>query len=123
MNKCSGNINLLALKNVKMEVKGKSGMVKGIFIPIDVNHLEVRDQDKVPKLNLNFSIVPTPDKDQDGFIGQQGAKPWKDCTDEEKEAIKALPILGNVKEWGQSDGVNNQVSDETFTPESNNLPF
>lgn len=123
MNKCSGSINLLALKNVKMEVKGKNGMVQGIFIPIEINNLEVRNKDKTPKLNLNFSIVPTPDKDQDFFIGQQGAKQWKDCTDEEKEAIKLLPILGNGKEWGQSDGVNNQVSDKTFTPESDGLPF
>lgn len=122
MNQCSGNINLLALIHAKYEVDGKNGKVKGIFIPIEINNLEVRDNDKIPKLNLNFSIVPTPDKDQDGFIGQQGAKQWKDCTDEEKEAIKLLPILGNVKEWGQSDGVNNQVSEETFTP-TDSLPF
>ena len=121
MNKCSASINLLALKNVKMEVKGKSGMVKGIFIPIEINHLEVRDKDKTPKLNIKFNIVPTPDKDQDGFIAQQGLKKWSEMTDQEKEV--KLPILGNIKEWGASDGVNNQVSTETFTPESDDLPF
>ncbi len=122
MKKTSGNINLLALHHAKMEVNGKSGKVKGIFVPIEINCLEDRHEDKTPKLNINFNIVPTPDKDQDGFIGQQGNVKWSDATDEQKEKFNNLPILGNVKEWGQSDGVNNAVSDETFKP-TDHLPF
>lgn len=122
MNKTSGNINLLALIHAKMEVDGKEGKVKGIFIPIEINCLEDRDKDKIPKLNINFNIVPTPDKDQDGFIGQQGNIKWSDASPEQQEKFNTLPILGNVKEWGPSDGVNNAVSDETFKP-TDKLPF
>lgn len=124
MNKTSGDINLLALKHVKMEVDGQNGKVAGIFIPIEINCLEDRPNDKTPKLKINFNIVPTPDKDQDGFIGQQGNIKWSDTTDEQKEIFNNLPILGNVKEWGQADGVNNAVSDKTFVPgDGNKLPF
>ena len=127
MNKTSGNINLFALQHVKMELPSgidKGKMVQGIFIPIEVNCLEHRKEDKVPKLNILFNTVPTPNKDQDGFIGQQGNVKWKLATDAQKEIFNNLPILGNVKEWkGTSDGVNNEASNETFTPQSDDLPF
>ena len=36
----TGSINLAALTHVEMEVKGKNGQVKGVFIPLEVNKME-----------------------------------------------------------------------------------
>lgn len=126
----SGSIALTKLKHVPFEMKGQSGkMVKGIFIPIEANHLTVgKEKEGANPIYININIIVKNETDeygQNGFISQQGNIKWSDCTDEQKEIFKNLPILGNVKDWlaGSGDDNSGAASTETFTPESNDLPF
>lgn len=130
--KMSGSIALTKLVHVPFEMTGQSGnKVKGIFIPIEPNHLVVgKVKDGVTPLYLPISMVFKDERDengQDGFFSQQGNVPWKDATDEQKELFNKLPILGNFIDWtrGQnSDDNSGSASTETFTPDSTKpLPF
>lgn len=137
-----GSIALDRLIHVKMEKKGKSGMVKGLFIPLDANKLEEHSYDsqngKVNEIQLPVRVIVKDEQDkygQNGFIAKAiGSKTYKDATDEEKKAFgdssneetkKLTPILGNVKDFssgGAKQNQSNAVSEETFG-ENDDLPF
>jgi len=123
----SGSIALTKLKHVIMEKKGKSGMVKGLFIPIDVNYLKT---DKNGALYININVVVNDEANeykQHGFISQQGNKKWGDCSDEEKETFKKLPYLGNLKDFSGDRTANDNsgaASTEQFSADGDDdLPF
>lgn len=100
----SGQIELTKLKSVILEKKGQSGMVRGIFIPIEQNYL---DEFQPGRLALNINIVTHEEKDKygnDGFIGYRvGSETYKNATEAQKEEFKKLPILGNFKDFSSSE--------------------
>lgn len=122
----SGSIALTKLIHVPYEVKGKSGkMVKGIFIPIEPNHLV---EGKEGALYANINVVIKDEEDQygqHGFISQTvDSKVYKAATDAEKEEFKKLPILGNLKDFsGGGNDNSGAASTNVFTPDSDDLPF
>ena len=128
----SGSITLTKLVHVAFEVdssKEKGKKVKGIFIPIEPNYLVVgKEKEGKTPLYLPVNIIMHEERNengQDGMISQQGNVKWKEATDEQKEIFNKLPILGNVIDWsrGNHDENSGAASTETFTPQSNDLPF
>jgi len=122
----SGSIALTKLVHVKMEVKGKSGKVEGIFVPTKANHLV---KGKEGALYMPARIYLRDEEDQYGqmgFISQSvDSKEWKAASDEEKELLKKLPILGNIKDFSSTpdDATGDAGGGETFSPEADDLPF
>lgn len=116
----SGQIELTKLKSVILEKKGQTGMVRGIFIPIEQNIL---DEFLPGRIGLPISIVVHDEKDRydnDGFIGQKvSTEVYKSASDEQKEAFKALPILGNIRSFAKTD---NTPPAQTVD-DSTDLPF
>lgn len=139
-----GSIALDRLIHVKMEKKGKSGMVKGLFIPLEANKLEehsyqLKDGTRVNEIQLPVRVIVKDEQDkfgQNGFIAKAiGSKTYKAATSEQQEAFKdsnneetkkLTPILGNVKDFSSGgapqQNQSNAVSDETFD-ENDDLPF
>ena len=100
MTKYSGSIALTKLKHVLMTKKNKKGKkITGLFIPVKENYL-VPGKDGAYYLSVNI-VTKTPQDDygQNGFVSQNGNKKWSDSSEKEKEAFKALPILGNIKNF------------------------
>lgn len=123
----SGSIDLTKLTHVMMDKKGKDGNpVKGIFIPIEINHLEVKD--KAVYLGVRATVKDETDQyGQNGFISKtvKRDKKWSEMSDAEKEAEKGLtPILGNLKDFSMSSG-NDAAGAATSAPigEDDDLPF
>ena len=126
----SGDIALTKLIHVAMEVKGKNGPVKGIFIPIEQNCLVVgKEKDGKTPIYMPIQLVfhdQRNDNGHDGFISQKGNIKWKEATEEQKKKFNELPILGNFIDWSkgaESNDTGGAVSDKVFTPESDDLPF
>ncbi|MCZ4244933.1 hypothetical protein [Pedobacter punctiformis] len=121
----SGSIALTKLTHVMMEKKGKTGMIKGIFIPIELNALETKDD----AVYLPIRVTAKDETDsyrQNGFISKsvKRAKKWSEMTEAEKEAEKALtPILGNLKDFSMVGG--NDAAGAASGPvgEDDDLPF
>jgi hypothetical protein len=116
----SGSITLSKLKSVITERKGKSGdMVKGIFIPFDVNFLTVKENSVY--MDVNIHVNEQPDKyDQDGFISHRAPSAlYKAATDAQKEEMKKLPILGNFRDFS-----GNTSNDSTSSVDADSdVPF
>lgn len=125
----NGSIALTKLVHVKMEKKGKSGMVKGLFIPIDVNYLE-SDEKGAVYLPVRVRVTDAQDEyKQNGFISKSiGSTTYKNASDEKKEMFKEkqneiTPILGSIKDFSNSGGeTSGAASEETFS-EDDDLPF
>ena len=122
-----GSIALTKLTHVITERKVKSGMVKGIFIPIDINALETKDN--AVYLPVRVTVKDETDAyGQNGFIGKtvKTSKKWSEMTEAEKESQKALtPILGNIKDFSIGAGANDTsgaASPDTLA-EDDDLPF
>jgi len=123
----SGSIALTRLQHVIMEKNGQGGkIVKGIFIPIDINHLETKD-------NAVYLPVRITVKDEADTYGQHGFiaksvkrdKKWSEMSEADKEAEKGLtPILGNIKDFGSNASANDSAG-AAGPPidETEDLPF
>jgi hypothetical protein len=123
--KFSGSIALTKLVHVIMTKKNKKGdKIKGLFIPIKENCLVEGKEDAV---YLALSVVtktPQDDFGQNGFIAQNGNKKWSECSEKEKEKFKALPILGNIKDFEDHQGSANDTSGKKGDiDEDDDLPF
>ena len=120
MSLITGSINLAALTHVKMEVKGKSGQVKGVFIPLDVNKIQEHEKGGVFLNVVGFEMKE--EKDWATHIVKQSLS--KEVREKmSKEELEAMPILGNLKASDdQPTAVNNNAAEEkTFTPEDDLL--
>lgn len=108
----TGSLALSKLKHVILEKKGKTGTIKGIFIPIEANKLT---EGKEGAVYMGIRGVMKDEKDQyknNGWIASSPnmGKKWSDLSDAEKEESKALsPILGNVKVWGSDNSSNDNT--------------
>ncbi len=97
----SGSLALSKLKHKIINVKNeKQGDIKGIFIPIAMNHL-VEGKHNALYLPVRVITHSEPDKyGQHGFVAQSvDSKVWKEASEAQKEAFKSLPILGNIKDF------------------------
>jgi hypothetical protein len=123
MKNYSGSIALTKLVSVELEMKGKDGPVKGLFIPFAKNY--ITQKDGAAYLSINVAVHDSPDKfGQDGFIAHKmDSETYKAMDKEEAKALK-LPILGNFKNFagGTKSDASGVASDECLTPESD-LPF
>ena len=117
----TGSIALSKLVTVITERKGKNGMVKGLFIPFDLNYLTVKE--KAVYLNLRVGIADEPDQHgQIAMITQSvDSAIYKVASDEKKEELKKLPILGNLKDWSVSSSNSDDAAQEIG--ETDDLPF
>lgn len=98
----SGSIALTKLKHVVRKMKNLAGQsVDCIIIPCDSNHL-VKGNNGAYYLNVRIRTTEEPDQyEQHGFISQSvDSKTYKEATEEQKEYFKTLPILGNIKDFG-----------------------
>lgn len=125
----TGSLALSKLKHVIMEKKGKSGVVKGIFIPIDANKLT---EGKEGAVYLGIRGVLKDEKDQyenNGFVAVSPnmGKKWSELSEDQKEQSKALsPIIGNVRVWdnaGTSSNDNAGAASAQVLSEEEELPF
>ena len=114
----SGSIELTKLKSAVVELNGKSGKVRGVFIPIEDNY--ATEKDGRVYLDVNVRVGDVPDKyGQEGFIAHRaGSAIYKAADDVAKEALKKLPILGNFKSFAPKDAPNSielgDVSGDSF---------
>jgi hypothetical protein len=127
MTKYSGSIALTKLKHVVMNKKGKKGKkITGLFIPVKENYL-VPGKDGAYYLSVNI-VTKTPQDDygQNGFVSQNGNKKWSECSEKEKNAFKALPILGNIKNFDDSQSTSQADTSgaaSSAIDEEDDLPF
>lgn len=121
MSNIFGSINLAAFKHVEMETKGKSGMVKGIFIPLEANKLEKHEKGGI-YFNIAAFQMKEPKEYATHIVKQSLPKEVREkMTDEEKNAE---PLFGNLKvSSGEPTPANNDAGEgKVFKPEDN-LPF
>jgi hypothetical protein len=121
----SGSIALTKLVHVMMDAKGKSGPVRGIFIPLQANLLT--EKDGAVYMSVKVKVKEEQDQyKQNGFISKTtDTAIWKTLDDAGKEAAKALsPILGNIKDWsGGSANDSAGAASDTVLDETDDLPF
>ena len=111
-------INLSELKHVITSRKGKSGEVKGIFIPLEVNHLEQNQKNGNVYLNMVAFEMREPKEWADHIIKQSLPLEVREAmTDEDKQNE---PILGNLQ-TGAGSVSSGPVSVEV--DEDDDLPF
>lgn len=121
----SGSIALTKLTHVMMEKKGKTGMIKGIFIPIELNGLETKED----AVYLPIRVTAKDETDsygQNGFIAKsvKRSKKWSEMTEAEKESEKGLtPILGNLKDFSMGGGNDAAGAASAPVSEDDDLPF
>ena len=118
-------LNLAILKHKVLELKGKSGMVKGIFIPIEANHL----YHSVEKGNVYLDLVgfditkPAEGQKDTHLVKQSFSKEIREkMTEEEK---KAVPVIGNhtVLGSGGSAAAPQTMDDPLDSGDMDELPF
>lgn len=124
----SGSLALTKLRNRIIEVKNKNKQsVTGLFIPIDDNHLV---KGKNGALYLPIRVITHNEADkygQHGFVAQTvDSETWKQASDEQKDAYKMLPILGNIKDFdafaGDLSGTMEDIPDQTID-DSDDIPY
>lgn len=119
MNNLSTKLNLAALKHTRKLLKGASGEIDCLIIPIKENNLFVGDKGLYLDLN-HFPIKSPAEGQKDSHLVKQSLPKelLEKMSDEEK---KAMPILGNTKEWGSIGSSEAQLA--APIPEDQSLPF
>ncbi len=122
MSNISIKINLRQLKSAVRKMKGVSGDVECLIIPIDQNHLVKGEKGVYLDMQAYELKEKKADRKDTHLIKQSLPKEVFDAmTDEEK---KTTPIIGNLVVWGYSEPapVNVEIA-ETQPGESDDLPF
>jgi hypothetical protein len=122
----SGSIALTKLQHVVMEKKGKSGMIKGLFVPLDANMLSIDDKGAV-YMPVNVKVRSEADQyGQHGFVSKTiDSKIYKTLDEAGKAKAKELsPILGNIKDFNiGSSNDNDGAMASGVVSEEDDLPF
>lgn len=116
----NGSIALTKLpQSVIIEKKGKSGIIRGIFLPIEGNHLT--EKDGAVYMDVRVTVRGETDQyGQNGFISKGvPSEVYKSLKDTPDELKAAQPILGNIKDFSAS---SNTAPVETVS-EDDDLPF
>ncbi len=115
----TGSIALTKLQSVIIQKKGQSGLIRGLFIPIEINGLEEKDGAVYMPLRIFYNQQA--DKyGQNGFIrkNSKAQKLFQEMDSQEKENHnKANPILGSIKDW------TNPAPQALVIEEDDDLPF
>ena len=122
MSNISIKINLRQLKSAVRTMKGNSGDIECVVIPIAANHLIVGEKGVYLDMQAYELKEKKADRKDTHLIKQGFPKEVFDAmTDEEK---KTTPIIGNLVVWGYSEPapVNVEIV-ETQPGESDDLPF
>ena len=119
MSRINGKLNLLQLKGVVKKLKGQSGDVECLVLPIDDNKF-YRGEKGIYLDLIAFEIEKKGDSKDTHLVKQSLDKETRDLmTDDE---LKAMPILGNLRVW-DSNYESDPVSSTTVTEEDDDLPF
>lgn len=117
------NVNLTQLKHVVKDLKGESGTVKCLIIPIKENDLFVGEKNISLSLNAFQLKEPRVDSRTTHLVKQQLSKElFALLSDDEK---RAMPIIGDAVYWGtkESEPVpSSTISADDITDEDD-LPF
>ena len=119
MSKISGKINLMQLNAVVKNMKGQSGDVECLVIPIEKNRLFKGEKGIYLDL-IAFEITNKSESKDTHLVKQSLSKEDRSLMTDEQ--IKAMPILGNLQVWGEYKEVEPQSSMEV-TDENDGLPF
>ena len=116
-----GKLNLATLDHVVMKKKGKDDKeIECIVIPIEKNNLF-----KSEKGNIYLDIIAFELKEPkhgDTHLVKQSL-PKKVREGMSKEALDAMPILGNLKVMGLQEATPNSDSEGVVQSENDDLPF
>ena len=122
----TGKLNLAKLIHVKMEKKGKNGIVKGLFIPIEVNHLYNSEATGNVYLDLVAFGLKDPKDNQTHLVRQSLSKDVREAMSDKEQ--KSIPIIGSLNNMESSGGSghtetpNDAGEGKSFT-EDDDLPF
>lgn len=129
------NLNIRKLKSHVMKLKGKSGMIDCVVLPIEANHMVTGNDGSYDALYLNFNghaiKNPAPNSKNTHLVKQNLPKDIYTLLSEEDR--KNLPIVGNAIVWGSSrtsapedypvEVPESNSGQENYTEDSNDLPF
>jgi len=123
MSNISVKINLRQLKSTIRTLKGQSGDIECVVIPIVANHL-VKGEKGVYLDMMAFDIKEKKaDRKDTHLVKQSMPKEVYEVMSEQEK--KDSPILGNMIVWGFQEPTPNEfpVGDNSFDPQENDLPF
>lgn len=120
----NGSIAISKLRHDVLDVKYGKKNIRGIFLPIDQNHIaEVKDAFYLP---VRVIIYPEENEyGQHGMIAQSvDSKKYKEASEEQKEEFKKLPIIANLKDFYFNPDNSGKMEGETPEVEpQDDLPF
>ena len=126
----NGSIALTKLhhKVITLERKGPlPKKIKGIFIPIEENHLVAGENEAYYMPLVVFINDRADERGQHGSIKQSvDTKTWKEASVFEKEEYSKKPYLGNLKDFSDSSSdASGQMPDDIDVPADagDDLPF
>ena len=114
----STKLNIAGLKHSRKLMKGQSGEIDCLIIPIKENNLFIGE--KGLYLDLAHHEIKNPAKDQtDSHLVKQNLPKeiYEAMSDEER---RAMPVLGNSRIWEFN---SNEPKLEEQTPEDEELPY
>lgn len=113
MSNLSIRLNMAALKHTVQKMKGKSGEVEVLVIPIEANHLYRGE--KGMYLDATAFELKEP-KERNGKTDTHLVKvslPKEIYSAMSQEEKNAQPIFGNISSWGGDGGGSNEASVQT----------
>lgn len=117
--KISGKINLLMLKAAVKKMKATSGEIDCLVIPIEQNKL-FRGEKGIYLDIIAFDLAPKEGSKDTHLVKQSFSKEAREKMTEEE--MKAMPILGNLSMWLDSNS-QEPVSSSKPIDEASDLPF
>lgn len=121
-NNITGKINLAMLTGSVKKMKGKSGEIDCLVIPIELNHL-FKGEKGIYLDIIAFELEKkNADQKDTHLIKQSLNKEVRESMSE--EALKAMPILGNLTVWGEGSRSEPEPKmNMEATTEEDDLPF
>lgn len=116
----NGSIALTKLpQSIILEKQGKSGIIRGVFLPIDGNSLT--EKDGAVYMDIRAVIREEEDKyGQHGFVAKAvPSQVYKDNKDNKEWLNEQQPILGNLKDFSYT---GNSAPVDTVS-DDDDLPF
>jgi len=121
MSKISSRINLLMLKGAVVKMKGVSGMLDCLVLPIDQNNL-FRGEKGIYLDLIAFELAVKKEGSKDTHLIKQSlSKDKRESMTE--EALKSMPILGNHSVWSDGGYEAEPVTNPNPISEVDDLPF
>ena len=119
MSRILGKINLLQLKAVVKKMKGQSGDIECLVLPIEENNFFKGEKGIYLDL-IAFEYESKNDSKDTHLVKQSLDKTTRELMSDEE--IKAMPILGNLRLWDDN-YQGEAVSSSEVTEELDDLPF